>query len=289
MKRAMVGCVVLCGLACRVSPAPETGLPDTAAAHASWTAADVASEWARLAQLGLPSPNAIRDAVSAAIAMGDEDCPGSDTENLVDPPVSLSGCTSAGGILYAGELVWQEEEGEGRPGWLNTSFGTQVADFVIEYPDGERISGGGRLYLRRAESDKGAVVITTTVNGTWSHNRSEKPWLETGISSYLEMQARAGADAVGVRYAVSGTYGVGDIAAYFEQLGFGSGCDTWPSSGAVSLRASDGTWYRMDFFDHTACDACAEVIWQGQHALGEACPDFAGLLAWLDEGFLTTH
>ena len=264
-----------------------------------WTAADVEAQWERLIEVGLPSPYGIRDEYLAYHALGDETCPGVDTENLTSPTVTLDGCYSEDGILYAGEFVWMEEEGEyldEHGDWFFANFGTQVADFIIESPDGTRMSGGGRLSVRRAWKDDGKIVGSSTVTGTWSYTGSEHPWFADGISSYLEIRVEGDINKndhrlkklgfVGSKYLLSGTYGIPGVSVHFQGLSMGGGCDRWPNQGVAAVRSDDGTWYHIDFSEHGACDACGEVIWDGREPVGQACPDFLGLLPWLDPPLL---
>jgi len=279
-----------------------TSVTDTAVGPSTtplWTVADVEDQWARLVEVGFPSPYSIRSEYLDYHALGDETCPGTDTENLTSPKVSLLGCYSADGILYAGEFVWMEEEGEYSDefgDWTFRNFGTQVADFTIKSPDETRMSGGGRLFVQRAWQDEGKIVTNTAVNGTWSYTASQYPWFAGGISSYLELRVEGNAEKIeerlrefgiaGSHYRINGTYGIPGVSVHFEGLSLGSGCDRWPSDGVASVRSDDGTWYRIDYTGNQDCDACGEVVWDGRESLGEACPDFSGLLPGLDPSLL---
>jgi|GEM_PF-2507714 len=264
-----------------------------------WTIDDVEAQWAQLAAVGFPSPYRIRSEYLDFRALGDEDCPGTGTENLTDPPVSLNGCYSENGILFAGEFVWLDDEGEysSEDGdWEYHHFGTQIADFIIESPDGTRMSGGGRLSVQKDWQDSGKIGADTMVTGTWSYSGSEYPWFASGLSSYLEIRVEGNSNKTDERikkygfggslYAINGTYGVPGVSVYFEGLTMGGGCKRWPSAGAVSVRSDDGTWYRIDYAGNEDCDSCGELIWDGYHSLGEACPDLLQLLPWFDPPLL---
>jgi len=284
--------------ACTGTSSTDTGVVGTSTTPL-WTVADVSDQWAQLVEVGLPNPYSVKSEYLDYHALGDETCPGTETDNLAQPNVTLMGCYSADGILYAGEFVWMDEEGEYSDkdaDWTYANFGTQVADFTIESPDGTRMSGGGRLFVNRAWQEDGKTVVNTAVNGTWSYTASQYPWFAQGISSYLELRVEGDAarteerleefGVAGSHYSLSGTYGIPGVSVQFERLSMGSGCDLWPSDGAASVRSDDGTWYRIDYAGNEDCDACGEVIWDGRESLGEACPNFSGLLPWLDPSLL---
>lgn len=210
---------------------------------------------------GLPDPAHLVEAYAELRAHGDAECPG---EGMNLTGAVLHGCTSNAGYRYAG--VAEYISGPMDMGALLGDARVVYGDFEITRPDGAVFEAGGHVVVVTAED-----FAASELAGTWRWEGGE-PWAAVGTSGSLRTEAAAG-------HHVSVDGAIDMEGTYVAAAGFGlnAACG-WGPSGMLQLRDPSGGWHSLRF---ESCAPCAEVVFEGQ-ALGQGCPDFAGLRARLE-------
>jgi len=262
---ALVGCASPSGGG-KSSPVVDTGgpaLPEVEASTAtpSWTAEDVG---ARLSD-ALSVPPLGGDALFAYLDLmsrGDEECPGN-VHHITD--TWLHGCTASTGYSYAGVSEYFEDPvGEPFPA---TVYGV-AGDFWIITPEGSLFEAGGH-----AVEVAGDALWVSEVAGSWLWEDGPG-WLASGFSGTLVLEK-----VEGIHARVHGAAQVQGTSWSANELILGPSCGLLPMSGRLGLRDPSGGWYTLPL---ERCDPCGTVSFEGE-VLGEACVDFTGLHAILEE------
>jgi hypothetical protein len=243
------------------APTDTPSLPDIeeTLVEPSLTAAEV-GEMLSAALSQMPDAMEVIEAYRFLMTQGDEICPGPGM-NILD--TWLYGCDATTGYSYAGVSDWLEEEydQDGVTGMVTGIAG----DFWIDTPDGQQLEGGGHCVIFR-----NSWIWVGEVVGSWSWGGGSA-WVKDGYSGYLKMEYISGVDF--------NMNGAADIAGtHIAATDFTILSDCEGPIGDLSLRDPAGGWHKLMF---TSCDPCAQVVFEGSD-LGEACVDFAPLLAELE-------
>ncbi len=219
----------------------------------------------------LPLAGQVLDAYLDAMAWGDDNCPGSETQMA---GITFTGCTASSGVLYWGIADYRDEsEVDGDTVRTRTALG---ADFEIVFVDGRHFEAGGSAGLGLEEAAGRAAVWHSEVKGTW-WDTSREGALGAGVSSTLA----ASASADGGEVVLEGGVGMGDLAVAFSDVRFPVGCDDQPI-GTFRVRDPVGYWYSLEFPE--PCGSCAKLGF-GDTSLGESCVDLRAIAGLVRSGF----
>ena len=261
--------VLLVGTGCTADPttAADSGLVQDEAPGDSGqtedpalsTAEDVGVLLQAAIDVGLPAPQSIRDAYLAAMASGDDICPG-DPGQLTEA-VPPEGCTADTGWYYRGISTYVVDEGA----WILSG------DFEIVSDDGRSFMAGGAVAVSGSAEDDGWNA-TTNVGGTWSFD-GEGDTLGLGTSGFVDLVGVG----VGQEWSVltRGCVSTGegrDLCLLDVQAATDDHCGG-TAHGGFEIRDELGRWYTLDLSDCTGCGR----VFHGEAELGEVCVDLTGL------------
>lgn len=207
-------------------------------------------------------------------------------------------CTASDGSEFDGYVFAYEAQG------IYDVYSGLMLDYwyafggaTVESSDGYRLElAGGAVSIKGYGSQSGTefVVYQTDVGGTfaWEGPEADGTWLAAGVEPDLVVNITA--------------VPLVNQSSIFLQGGFGGFNDGWAIafddnaiggellglpcaeevSGTLGVRATDGTWYDIQFqgsdgtdvdYDGAACDGCGDVFYQGE-PMGEICIDFSTLV-----------
>jgi hypothetical protein len=256
-----------------------SGQVETLAHAPVWTAEQVADQIETALSTGLPLPQPIFDGLAELLTHGDAGCPGSYFE---DGFLKVGICTSDEGYQFSGAAGVTTDDNrvtEDDGSWTGSATRRATPfDFLITRPDGTALAAGGSATQRLMAGPEG-INWETELSGTFRDDRAQG-WLGEGYSGGVRIY---GTDIDSpVRGEVSGYLTILGVSLKMERVEVNA--DTCPDGvlgGTLALRQDDSTWYAMTLPD--SCGGCAEVVWDDQVSLGEACPDLSAFVTSVAE------
>ncbi len=237
---------------------------------------EVAAQIESVFSLGFPRPQDIVVNFLMLMTAADEDCPGESAFN--DGFQNLNGCTADSGHFFqgaAGLLVEDARVYASDGTWTGTfRLMSQPADYAIYRPDGTSMQGAGVFMLVMGDTEEG-VFFRSSLSGYFSDEKSPT-WLGRGFSGFLDVSADP--NPALTRYTIDGYAEVDGVAIELESVMIDTEDGlTQPVSGAVSLRQSDATWYRLEL--EPDASGCGALSWENVEQLGSVCVDLSELEA----------
>lgn len=244
----MLVVVTLLG-ACASAPGPDSAAaaPIDAGVAAVWSVQDMADAVTAMTDAPPITASDVRATYLGLLAQGDAACPGSDTQLLA---CTLSGCTAASGIFYAGVSVWSEQTTEPQSWRL-------AGDFEIVDPDGHRFIGGGASGWQLGVDH----LATVELSGTWSYPDATDGWLGTGVSAYWRQTTSVDGDHIAAT--LEGGLSYAGVSLWTDGWRYDSGGCPQPL-GTVDVRDPSGLWFHLDYGD--SCGTTADVTLDGAAA-----------------------
>ncbi len=224
--------------------------------------------------LGLPTPLAPIDTLTALLLAGDDMCPGPARESGGMEVIDVRGCVSGEGYWYQGVgAAWAQWAEEPNTGYARTFELVFSADGTIaEPPGGEMFEFGGTIEVDFDYDAEGNASITGSVQGTYDFPAAEEPWLAAGASlgSYWTGTVSDPGD-----YAIQldGGFTLGGTTIDMASLSIGGPCGE-ALSGTIAYRDTRGYWYDLAL-DESTCDGCGNVVFAATSELGRACVNVA--------------
>jgi hypothetical protein len=169
---------------------------------------------------------------------------------------------------------------------------------TVENARGDTLElAGGAVSIKGTGNSGGVEVLAfqTDVGGTfqWDGPEADGTWLASGIDPDLVSYVTSVPAIDEVSVFLSGGFGgfADGWAVAFDENVVGHPVLGLPCaeelSGTVGVRATDGTWYDVQFqgsdgtdpeYDGARCDGCGDVYYQGE-PMGELCVDASTMLA----------
>lgn len=236
-----------------------------------WSAVEVGAELERALQNGLPTAQPVLADYRELLSHGDTDCPG---DEFVEGFAVVGSCESEEGYIFTGAAglattdtrVYAED---GSWTGLYTVI-TAPADYVITRPDGSALSAGGTL-LQSLSRDSVESHWNSSIAGTWFDSAGTVPWLQEGFSGDLSIDGRQETTGTFLQVVRGGATLLG-ASLLFDELSIApSDCADGIWAGSISIRQSNGAWYRLDFDEH--CSTCGQLYDDDEQEMGELCID----------------
>ena len=243
----------------------DTNTVDSWSPSIEWTTHEAITEAEQTFSEAFPEPISILDTYETMMSMGDEACPGDETQ-LMTNLVPIDGCTSESGYFYSGVAAYIVNESEDDTHHFRGAH--LDAGILLTDDNGAIFEGGGNIvYTIENEFEQDLTRWSGQVEGSWI-NGSGPLWLTTGISATLSVGGTLQSEQY--KYNMNGAMSLMGVSMVFDQLQWDSSCGDHPT-GSVGIRDPSGLWLWVEL--ESDCSGCGNAVWDSQSDVQWVCMD----------------